>query len=101
MYLCFMGINFPLCTIILLDYGTVPTVWCIFVFHSIYIFQLKSDTNNVIKATHTTPMKHYVDDLTFTLTASGTNCNVQVGNFKPTDNNDISYYKICKVQYES
>lgn len=45
----------------------------------ILIEQFTSEAANVLKATHTTPVKHYVDDLTFTLTAvDSSNCKVHV-----------------------
>ena len=90
MYLCLRGIDFASFCDFTIGFWNYSDSMVIFVFYSIYIFQLKSDTNNVIKATHTTPVKHYIDDLTFTLTGSGTNCNVQVGSFTPTDNNQSS-----------
>jgi len=36
-----------------------------------------SPTNTILTATHTTPVHEYVDDLTFTLTSSGSECQVQ------------------------
>ena len=41
-------------------------------------FQIKSQSDTEIKGTHTTPVKHYVDDLTFTLSPQGSGCNVKV-----------------------
>merc|ERR1711860_44289 len=41
------------------------------------LYSLVSESGNVIKAKHETPVKHYLDDLTFTLTPSGSNCNVK------------------------
>lgn len=47
--------------------------------HTNYFQQFTSEADTVLKATHTTPVKHYVDDLTFTFTAvDSTNCKVHV-----------------------
>ena len=37
-------------------------------------YTLKSSTPNQVKGTHTTPVKHYVDDLTFNLFTEGGRC---------------------------
>lgn len=42
------------------------------------LYKLISQTDSTIKATHETPVKHYVDDLTFTFTQSGSDCKVHV-----------------------
>lgn len=42
------------------------------------LYALVSQTTTSIKATHTTPVKKYVDDLTFTFNQNGGNCEVQV-----------------------
>ena len=40
--------------------------------------QITSQTANEIKGTHTTPVHHYVDDLTMAFTTSGSGCSVAV-----------------------
>ncbi|CAH1798177.1 unnamed protein product [Owenia fusiformis] len=40
------------------------------------LYALVSRTDRIIKATHTTPKKGYVDDLTFTFTQNSNICNV-------------------------
>ena len=40
--------------------------------------QISTQTANEIKGTHTTPVHHYVDDLTMAFTASGSGCSVAV-----------------------
>lgn len=43
------------------------------------LYTLISQSSNQIKATHKTPVKHYVDDLTFTFTNAGAqSCQVNV-----------------------
>jgi hypothetical protein len=42
------------------------------------LYKLVSQSDTEIKATHTTPKKDYVDDLTFTLVPSGNSCKVKV-----------------------
>ena len=47
-------------------------------FHN-YDLQLKDVTEDKIIATHTTPKKHYIDDLTFTFKKNGSElCDVEV-----------------------
>lgn len=41
------------------------------------LYKLKSSASGSVKATHTTPKKRYVDDLSFTLSANGDDCQVQ------------------------
>lgn len=47
------------------------------------LFQLTSKTATQLKAKHVTPVKKYMDDLTFDLTASGgdSGCDVSVSTF--------------------
>ena len=42
------------------------------------LYKTKSKTDTQILATHTTPKKGYVDDLTFTFKPNGNGCNVHV-----------------------
>jgi hypothetical protein len=42
------------------------------------LYTLKDSSQNMIKATHETPVKHYVDDLTFTVTTNTGDCVLQV-----------------------
>ena len=42
------------------------------------LYTLKAQTATVINATHMTPVKHYVDDLTFTFTQNNKDCNCAV-----------------------
>ena len=42
------------------------------------LYKLINQTDKVIHATHETPVKHYVDDLTFTFSAKDPQCNVHV-----------------------
>ena len=44
----------------------------------IFFFQLTGENENQLKATHTTPVKLYVDDLTFDFTQSNQDCKVAV-----------------------
>ena len=48
------------------------------------VFQLISKTDAQVTAKHVTPVKHYVDDLTFDFTASGggSGCEVSVSTYK-------------------
>ena len=56
-----------------------------------FYFQLKEVTADGIKATHMTPKHHYVDDLTFTFKANGSEiCYVHVS--KP--NNGCTMYSL-------
>ena len=41
------------------------------------LYTLKDQSSTMIKATHETPVKHYVDDLTFTVLKNG-DCQLQV-----------------------
>ncbi|KAL8591608.1 hypothetical protein ACOMHN_030494 [Nucella lapillus] len=41
------------------------------------LYTLKSRTESQVTATHETPVKHYVDDLTFTFTPSASSCKVK------------------------
>ena len=43
-----------------------------------FAFQLLSNSANEVTATHTTPKKHYVDDLTFTFSYQNSTCSVHV-----------------------
>ena len=45
------------------------------------LYTLKSSTSTSISATHATPVKKYIDDLTFTFTQSSTTCNCDVSFF--------------------
>ena len=45
-------------------------IWC--------VFQLVSSSPTEVKATHTTPVKKYVDDLMMTFQQSGSGCVVKV-----------------------
>lgn len=43
------------------------------------LYKITSNTPGTLKGTHTTPVKHYVDDLTMTFTvASNSTCSVAV-----------------------
>lgn len=41
------------------------------------LYKLVSNSGNTLKATHETPKKHYVDDLTFSFDTEGNTCYVQ------------------------
>ncbi|XP_033762823.1 uncharacterized protein LOC117344249 [Pecten maximus] len=41
------------------------------------LYALVSSDSNVLKATHETPLHPYIDDVTFTFTTSGSDCNVE------------------------
>jgi hypothetical protein len=42
------------------------------------VLQFKTNTSERITATHTTPVKKYVDDLSFDLSGSNSTCQVKV-----------------------
>ena len=42
------------------------------------LYTQKDHSSSMIKATHETPVKHYVDDLTFTVTKNDGTCQIQV-----------------------
>ena len=42
------------------------------------LYKLIGQNETVIRATHETPVKHYVDDLTFKFSANGQQCSVNV-----------------------
>ena len=39
-------------------------------------YSITSNTTELVKGKHQTPVKHYKDDLTFTLSASGSGCSI-------------------------
>ncbi|XP_069108565.1 uncharacterized protein [Argopecten irradians] len=41
------------------------------------LYTLVSNDGNVLKATHETPLHPYIDDISFTFSTSGSNCNVE------------------------
>ena len=45
---------------------------------SVYSLQLTLSSPTLVKAVHSTPVKHYKDDLSFKFSASGKACNVEV-----------------------
>jgi hypothetical protein len=46
------------------------------------LYKTQSHSDTEIKATHTTPKKGYVDDLTFTLTTTGSGCHIHVSSLQ-------------------
>ncbi|XP_033763006.1 uncharacterized protein LOC117344366 [Pecten maximus] len=40
------------------------------------LYVLKSNSGGVMKLTHETPLKHYIDDVTFTLTSQDDSCHI-------------------------
>merc|ERR1712179_766353 len=41
------------------------------------LYKISDVSENELKGTHTTPKKHYVDDISFKLTKAGSGCNVE------------------------
>ena len=77
---------------------------------TMYFFscQIKSETDTEIKGTHTTPVKHYVDDLTFNLMPQGSGCTVAVSSqlnifcdFRKNWTQDLIHQCTCTTFYQS
>ena len=58
--------------------GSEPLHPCLLPFSHVHTHQITSQSANEIKGTHTTPVHHYVDDLTMAFTPAGSGCSVAV-----------------------